>query len=102
IAAGASGDSNDSNIALDTAAIMGTVGGALLIADGYKSRKEAKLHQDAINELGESINLELEPQVITYEDETVELTGNIQQQFVQWREFLKRIYEQESTPSMEL
>lgn len=102
IAAGASGDSNDSNIALDTAAIMGGVGGALLIASGYKSVQEAKIHQDAINELGESINLELEPQIISYEDETVELTGNIQQQFVQWREFLKRIYERESTPSVEL
>lgn len=102
IAAGASGDSDNSNIALDTAAVMGGIGGALLIVGGYKSREEAKLHQDAINELGESINLELEPQVITYEDETVELTGNIQQQFVQWREFLERIYEQESTPNTEL
>ena len=102
IAAGASGDDNNSNIALDTAAIGGTIGGAMLIASGFKSREEAKLHQDALNELGDSINLELEPQVITFEDETVELTGNIQQQFEQWRQFLKRIYEQESTPNMEL
>ena len=98
IAAGVSGDS----IALDVAAIAGGVGGALLISNGFKSREEEKIHQDAINELGESINLELEPQVIAFEDETVELTGNIQQQFAQWREFLKRIYEQESTPNMEL
>jgi hypothetical protein len=102
IAAGASGDDNGSNIALDTAAIAGGVGGAILIAGGFKSREEAEFHQDALNELGESINLELEPQVISFEDETVKLTGNIQQQFVQWREFLKRIYEQESTPSTEL
>ena len=98
IAAGVSGDS----IALDVAAIAGGVGGTLLISSGFKSREEEKIHQDAINELGESINLELEPQVIAFEDETVELTGNIQQQFAQWREFLKRIYEQESTPNMEL
>ena len=99
IAAGVSGESN---VALDVAAIMGGIGGALLVTSGFKSREEAKLHQDAINELGESINLELESQVISFEDESVELTGNIQQQFVQWREFLKRIYEQESTPNMEL
>lgn len=102
IAAGASGDSNDSNIALDTAAVAGGIGGAMLIASGYKSIKEAEIHQSAINELGESVNLELEAQVISFEDETVELTGNIQQQFVQWRAFLKRIYEQESTPNLEL
>ena len=98
IAAGVSGDS----IALDVAAIAGGAGGAFLISSGFKSREEEKIHQDAINELGESINLELEPQVIAFEDETIELTGNIQQQFAQWREFLKRIYEQESTPNMEL
>ena len=99
IAAGVSGDSS---IALDAAAIAGGVGGAVLISSGFKSREEENLHQDAINELGESINLELEPQVISFEDETVELTGNIQEQFAQWREFLKRIYEQESTPNPEL
>ena len=99
IAAGVSGESS---LALDTAAIAGGVGGALLISNGFKSREEAKLHQDAINELGESINLELESQVISFEDKSVELNGNIQQQFMQWRAFLKRIYEQESTPNMEL
>lgn len=98
----AAGASRDSNLAFDAASIAGGVGGALLISSGYKSSEEAKLHQDAINELSESINLELEPQVISFEEKTVELTGNIQQQFAQWREFLKRIYEQESTPNMEL
>jgi len=99
-AAVAGGD--DYNYARDAGVIAAGVGGAILVSSGFKSRAEAKLHQDAINELGASINLELEPQVISYEDETVELTGNIQQQFVQWRAFLKRIYEQESTPDVEL
>jgi len=102
IAAASSGDSNDSNILGDTAAVAGGIGGAILIAGGFKSREEAKFHQEALNELGESINLEMSPQVISYEDETVKLTGNIQQQFEQWRAFLQRIYEQESTPDVEL
>lgn len=102
IAAGTSGDSNNSNVTLDTAAVVGGIGGVMLIASGFKSREEAKLHQDAINELGESINFDMQPQVIAFEDETVELTGNIQQQFTQWRAFLQRIYEQESTPNTEL
>jgi hypothetical protein len=96
------GISGFSSVVLDSMAIAGGVGGTILIAKGYKSKKEAQLHQDAINELGESINLEMETQVISFEDETVELTGNIQQQFMQWREFLKRIYEQEATPNVEL
>ncbi|PHS71647.1 MAG: hypothetical protein COB23_00585 [Methylophaga sp.] len=102
IVAATSKKKKNSNAAINTATIASGVGGALLIFSGFKSREEAKSHQDALNELGESINLELEPRVISFEDESVELTGNIQQQFKQWREFLKRIYEQESTPNTEL
>ncbi|MBL1321347.1 MAG: hypothetical protein COA63_009865 [Methylophaga sp.] len=98
----AAGSDNDSSVAVETAAVVGGIGGALLIADGFKSRKEAKFHKEAINELGESINLDMQPQVISFEAETVELTGNIQNQFKQWRAFLQRIYEQESTPNTEL
>jgi len=103
IAAAASSDGDSfGDTAADVGAIAGGLGGALLISSGFESREEAKFHQDAINEIGESINLELAPQVISMEDETVELTGNIQEQFTQWRAFLKRIYDQESTPEVAL
>jgi hypothetical protein len=103
IAAAASSDGDSfGDTAANAGAIAGGIGGALLISNGFESREEAKFHQDAINEIGESINLELAPQVISMEDETVELTGNIQEQFTQWRAFLKRIYEQESTPEVAL
>ncbi len=81
-----------------TVAVASGVAGAWMLSSSFQSQGEAELHKDAIDELGESINIELAPQVVTYEEETVELTGNIQEQFTQWREFLKRIYEQESTP----
>jgi len=103
IAAAANSDGDSFGDAAATAgAVAGGIGGAILISNGFDSREEAKFHQDAINEIGESINLELAPQVISMEDETVELTGNIQEQFTQWRAFLKRIYEQESTPEIAL
>ncbi len=98
VAAGVSG----SNIAASTASIAGGIAGSILISGGFKSIEEAKFHKDALNELGESINLEMSPQVIAFEDESVKLTGNIQQQFKQWREFLKRIYQQEVTPDIQL
>jgi hypothetical protein len=87
---------------LTTAAVASGVAGAWMLSGSFKSREEAKLHKDAINELGESMNMELAPRVISFEDETVELTGNIQEQFTQWRAFLKRIYEQEATPDTAL
>ena len=90
------------NIALSTGAVLGGIGGTVLIVDGYQSRQEAKFHQEALNEMGESMNLEMSPQVISLENQTVKLTGNMQEQLAQWRQFLKRIYDQESTPDIEL
>jgi hypothetical protein len=83
---------------LATAAVASGVAAAWMLSSSFKSQEEAELHKSAIDELGESINIELAPQVVSYEKETIVLTGNIQEQFAQWREFLKRIYEQESTP----
>lgn len=100
IAAASSSNSSSviANNAATTAAVAGGIAAAWMLSGSFKSHEEAKLHQDALNELGESINLELAPRVITFEEESVELTGNISEQFAQWRAFLKRIYEQESTP----
>lgn len=102
VAAATSGNSNNPSFGRDLATVAGGIGGAVLITSGFKSREEAKFHQDALNELGESVNLEMAPQVMTYEEESVELTGDINEQFKQWRAFLKRMYELEATPDVQL
>lgn len=102
VAAATSGNSNDPRFARDIATVAGGIGGAVLLTSGFKSREEAKFHQDALNELGESINLEMAPQVMTYEEESVELTGDIDEQFRQWRAFLNRMYQLEATPDVQL
>ncbi len=102
VAAATSGNSNDPRFARDIATVAGGIGGAVLLTSGFKSCEEAKFHQDALNELGESINLEMAPQVMTYEEESVELTGDIDEQFRQWRAFLNRMYQLEATPDVQL
>ena len=106
VAAAASGNSNDQYYGPDpvttTAVVAGVTGGAWLLSESFKSAEEAKLHLNALNELGGSINLELSPQMVEFENETVQLTGNAQQQFAQWRAFLQTIFEQESTPDVML
>ncbi len=102
VAVATSGSSNDSSFGRDLATVAGGIGGAVLITGGFKSREEAKFHQDALNELGESVNLEMAPQVMTYEEESVELTGDIDEQFRQWRAFLNRMYQLEATPDVQL
>ena len=80
---------------------IATLGGKLL-EDAAKFKAEAKMHRDSIKELGESLDAELAPNVVEFETKTVELTGNAKQQFLEWRKFLKKIYELEKTPDIQL
>ena len=95
-------DSNNSGTqaAATTGAILSGLAGAKLLQDSFKTSEEAKVHREALNELGKSVDMELAPQVLEFEKETVKLTGDAKQQFMQWREFLKKIYAQESTPDV--
>ena len=81
-------------------AIGGGVAGASLLQDSFKKSAEAKVHRDAIEELGRSLDVEMSGKVIDLNDETIELTGTAKEQFSQWRLFLKKIYEKEKTPDV--
>ena len=76
--------------------------GGKLLEDAAKYKAEAKMHRDSIKELGDSIDAELAPSVIEFENKTIELSGNAKQQFIEWRNFLKKMYELEKTPDVQL
>lgn len=82
-------------------AVAGTVG-AGLITDSFQTSEEAKVHREALRELGQSIDLDLAPRVVAFEKETVKLTGDAHEQFAQWRAFLKKVYLTEMTPERQL
>jgi hypothetical protein len=54
------------------------------------------MHAETLKELGGSLGAEIEPQVIELEDRSVTLTGSVQDQYGQWREILRGIYEAET------
>ena len=99
-AAVAGADSYDSSaVAVGTA---GAVAGALIVESAFQDRAEMKVHRETLAELGESIDIELAPQVVEYEDQTTKLVGNASEQHKQWIAFLKKIYALESTPEQTL
>lgn len=102
IAAGAQSDDYNSSVASTSAGIAAGTVGAMLLSESFQTSKEAEIHREALDELGESIDLELAPQVVKFEQETLELQGTASEQFAQWREFLQRIYAEESTPDVQL
>ena len=74
------------------ASAVSVVGGGYLLKSGLEARNEAQIHVQALEELGMSLEAEITPQVIELEDRTVMLSGNVEEQYVQWRELLADIY----------
>ncbi len=71
------------------------LGGGYLLKSGLEIRNEAEMHAEALEELGQSLEAEITPQVIELQDRTVMLSGNVQDQYEQWRELLAEIYRTE-------
>ena len=81
-----------------TAMVGASMVGIGLVGDAIKSSEEAKMHNELIKELGDSIEIDVAPKVVAFEEKERQLVGNAKEQFAQWREFLKTIYELEKTP----
>ena len=54
--------------------------------------EEADIHNEALRELGESLQAEVSPLVVDIEGQTVELSGSIEEQYQKWRKLLHEIY----------
>ena len=78
-----------------TAGNVAIMGGAYMVKSGLDKRNEAAIHVEALEELGASLEAEITPQVIQLDDQTITLTGNVQDQYAQWRSLLDDIYESE-------
>lgn len=75
-----------------SAGAVGVIGGGALLKSGLEKRAESNIHSLALEELGQSLDAEITPRVIELEDRTVRLTGNVEDQYDQWRELLADIY----------
>ena len=95
ILAGIAAQTGDS-AATRAAGTVGIVGGAAMVKSGFDKRAESKMHAETLKELGGSLGAEIEPQVIELEDRSVTLTGSVQDQYGQWREILRGIYDAET------
>ncbi|MGZ0216736.1 MAG: hypothetical protein ACKVKP_11870 [Acidimicrobiales bacterium] len=102
IAAGAKSNNPGTGTAAMTGGILAGAAGVSMLQKSFQTSDEAKVHRDALNEVGESINVDLAPRVVAFEEKTVELTGDAKEQYAQWRGFLQKIYVQEHTPEKQL
>lgn len=88
----AAATSSSGNYATQAGGVVGVSAGAYLIKSGFDKRAEAKMHMEALEELGQSLENEVAPQVINLQDRTITLTGSVEEQYGQWREILADLY----------
>jgi len=87
-----SGGSTAERVARDVALI----GGMAAVRSGMAKSQEAKIHVEALRELGGSLDVEVAPLVVEVEGETLRLSGTMEGQFAEWREMLRKIYAEET------
>ena len=74
-------------------AVIGTVAAAVSAVSA--SREQAE-QEEVINEMGEAADLEMSPMEMEFEGQTTKLKGTASEQYTQWRNHLKKIYQLEN------
>lgn len=99
IGAIALGASNNSRVVDSTDALRAVMiaGGSYAVYEGFKTSKESEINKEAMQELGTSFAVEVEPYVVDVNGKTMELTGSADQQYEKWRRLLKTIYTNETS-----
>ena len=75
-----------------TASATAVGAGAFLVKSGFDKQAEARIHMQALEELGESLENAVAPQVINLDDRTITLSGSVEEQYGQWRDILADLY----------
>lgn len=79
------------------AGLGGAMLGAGLLDSALMDNDEAKVHKETIMEVSQSFDSDIAPSVIEMEEKTVELDGTLTQQFIQWQDILKEIYNEQNS-----
>ena len=81
--------SSEEEAAARQAAILG---GTAVLQSGIAKGKEAKIHVEALRELGASFDSEVAPLLVDVEGQTLRLTGSAETQYQEWRKLLREIF----------
>jgi hypothetical protein len=92
IAGGIYAGSKSETWAGDAAATGAVIGGIGAVKSGMDRYKQAEIHEQALAELTQSLGMEIEPNVLEIEGQSIELKGSVDTQYSEWRRILKDIY----------
>ena len=72
------------------------LGGGAVVIDGVNVSKGTAIHKAGIEELTDSFSADLDTIILEFEGKRIELTGTAEEQYQQWRDLLRRIYDDET------
>jgi hypothetical protein len=88
--------SNSNSSAASAAATAAVLGGMYAFKAGIDQNAEIKTHTESLKQLGDSFEAEVQPMVVDVEGRTLQLTGSAEEQYAEWRQLLKELYENET------
>jgi hypothetical protein len=87
-------ESNSS--AASAAATAAVIGGIYAFRSGLDKRAEIKVHAESLKQLGDSFQTEVQPMVVDIEGRTLQLKGSAEEQYAEWRQLLRELWENET------
>jgi hypothetical protein len=88
--------SNSNSSAATAASTAAVIGGIYAFKSGLDQRAEIKTHTESLKQLGDSFQAEVQPMVVDVEGRTLQLKGSAEEQYAEWRQLLKALYENET------
>jgi hypothetical protein len=85
-----------SSSAGSAAATAAVIGGFYAFKSGLDKRSEIKIHAESLKQLGDSFQAEVQPMVVDIEGRTLQLKGSAEEQYAEWRQLLRELYENET------
>jgi len=88
--------SNSNSSAAAAASTAAVIGGMYAFKAGLDQRAEIQTHTESLKQLGDSFQSEVQPMVVDVEGRTLQLKGSAEEQYAEWRQLLKELYENET------
>jgi hypothetical protein len=88
--------SNSNSSAATAASTAAVIGGIYAFKSGLDQRSEIRTHTESLKQLGDSFQSEVQPMVVDVEGRTLQLKGSAEEQYAEWRQLLKQLYENET------
>jgi len=82
--------------AASAAATAAVIGGMYAFKSGLDKRAEVKVSAESLKQLGDSFQSEVQPMVVDIEGRTLQLKGSAEEQYAEWRQLLRELYENET------